>query len=145
LLPRSLSASAVNFSVRASFALVSHSHITRTSQPSTLSLSLAAASRLTFFSNLSFQKAWFVPGVVASRHPWCLCQKQPCTNMQRRCFGRTKSGRPTREATCSRYLNPSRCKIFLTTSSGVVLSLGTRRMISDRLKGAVISMASSCR
>ena len=101
-------------------SLVSHSQITRTRQPSSLSAASWRASRATLAANFSVQKAIRDFGVVAYRHPACRCQKQPWTNTTRRCFGSTTSGRPGRSFGCRRNRSPIRWAMRRTVSSGAV-------------------------
>ena len=60
-------------------------------------------------------------------------QKQPCTKITVRYFGKTISGVPGRSFRCKRNLNPSRWAADRTTRSGPEPHDRTSRMISDRL------------
>jgi len=63
--------------MRSLFDLVSHSQMVITFQPAKRRSSSTFLSRSTFLTNFSSQNATFDFGVLARRHPGCLCQKQP--------------------------------------------------------------------
>ncbi len=87
-------------------ALIAHSHIKITCQPSCLSFSILLVSLAWFASILVFQNSGRVCG---SRKylQLCPCQKHPCTKITVRYLGRTISGFPGRLATCSRNRYPA--------------------------------------
>jgi hypothetical protein len=120
---------------------VSHSHMTRTSQPSTSNASAFLVSRALFLSNFSRQYSTRVEGMWESTQPSCECQKQPWTWMIFRCRAKTRSGRPGNLAECNRNLKPMRCTNRRTASSGLVSLLRIRRMFSLLRSGEIVSIS----
>lgn len=112
--------------------LVSHSQIVITRQPASTNSILTCWSRVTLVSNLPCQKSVRDLGVDAFEQPGCRCQKQPCTNIATRCFGKTRSGRPGRFLRCRRKRRPSAWAARRTRISGKVSLLRTRDISQER-------------
>ncbi len=87
---------AASFSRNLVSAFVSHSHTTRTFQPSSRNSRSLRLSRFTLASNFCCQKSTRVWGVLAFEQFRCRCQKQPCTKIAFLCFWNTMSGVPGR-------------------------------------------------
>lgn len=102
------------------FPLIAHSQTVTTRHPSAVNWTVAMWSRFLFAVILVCQNSTRVAGQRNSRQS-CPCQKQPCTNMTARHFGRTMSGRPGRSPLWRRNLNPIAWSAFRTTISGLVL------------------------
>lgn len=116
---------------------VSHPQIVRHRHPAFRRAATFLLSLATFNSNLRIQNSTLLFGIPAYRHPWCRCQKQPCTKTTVRYFGRTISGFPGNSLQCKRYRNPRACKYFRTVNSGAVCSPRIRaisqlRRLTDR-------------
>lgn len=108
--------------------------MTTTFHPCSISAVSFRASRDTFASNFGIQYSVLLPGVVARLQPACLCQKQPCTNIARRCRGSTTSGVPGRSFLCNRKRYPSACNARRTAISGEV-----SRCLTDRINALLRS------
>ena len=100
--------------------LVWHSHMVITFQPSSSSARTFFLSLFLFVSSFSVQKRTLLFGRCFPYLQLCLCQKQPWTKMQVRCFCKTISGLPGRSRRCNLNLNPLLCRYFLTRISGLV-------------------------
>jgi hypothetical protein len=124
---------------RRSGSLVSHSHITHTSQPIFRRDEYASSSRSTLRRNLSNQNETFDFGILALGQSSCRCQKHPWTKRTRRCFGNTRSGFPGKSLRWSRNLSPRPCATLRTRSSGDVFLLPTRDMSHERRAGGIWS------
>lgn len=123
-------------SVRASIRQL---QICRQCQPKRRNVRVARASRRTFPEIFDRQKAVFVDGSLARLHVWP-CQKQPCTKMAVRYFGKTTSGLNGSPAGRGEARKPARLKALSTNRSGPVPSPRTRDMISDRFWGVKMSI-----
>lgn len=118
--------------LRFSRSRVSHSQIVITRQPALRRELSFRRSRATFCENFVDQKSTRDLGMEAFEQPSCRCQKQPCTNITVRNFGKTISGDPGRSLRCSRNLSPSACSERLTIISGLVLVRPTDLIIRLR-------------
>lgn len=96
-----------------------HSQTIRTRRPTSRSARTALSSRNCVASSLLFQNAARVFGNIEFAHP-CECQKQPCTKIAVRCFGKTISGFPGKSFLCNRNRKPFRCNQLRTNISGFV-------------------------
>ena len=83
---------------------ISHSHITTTFQPSSLSFLYCSLSLLIVLLNFFSQYAMFETGIDACSHPGWRCQKQPFTKTTVLILGRTMSGFPGKSFRCNRNL-----------------------------------------
>lgn len=92
----------------------SHCHTTITFQPSRSSNPMFLLSRSILVLILFSQNSLFVEGSLAYLQLSCPCQKQPCTKIAVRYFGRTISGRPGYRGSLTRYLNPFENKYLRT-------------------------------
>ena len=120
---------------RRSLSKVSHSQMTRQSQPASLRAFREAASRSTLRTNLACQYSALVLGLVVREQPGCRCQKQPCTKTILQSLGKTRSGLPSKSLRWMRNLNPSLCAVDLTNSSGLVFFALTLAIRADRAGG----------
>lgn len=109
----------------------SHSHTTKTRQPSTSRDAFVRRSLATFASNLRVQASTLLFGVLVRRHPSWRCQKHPCTKTTARNRGRTMSGVPAKSRRCSRNRSPSACNPLRSRSSGLVSRPRTRDISAD--------------
>lgn len=120
-------------------AFVSHSHITRTFQPSSSSFLLVSLSRFILSWNFLFQYSVLVFGVVAPRQLLCLCQKHPCTKSAVFLLGKIKSGEPGKSLLWRRNRSPRLWATERTLLSGEVFFDLIARMFSLRLAGDIRS------
>ena len=116
-----------------------HSQTTATRQPASSRSARFRRSRSTFTSNLACQNSSRVAGVVAKRHPACLCQKQPCTKHTASNRRNTRSGVPGSFRLCKRYLRPRACRARRRTSSGLVFLLPIPAIMRDRVAWSTMS------
>lgn len=100
--------------------MVSHSQTTITRQPIFSRAASFAASLSTLRRNFCAQYSERDFGMCATLHPWCWCQKHPCTKIATLREGNTRSGLPGRECRWSRYLNPALWSMRRTNHSGFV-------------------------
>lgn len=108
-----------------------HSQITRTRQPAAKRSLTAFWSLASLSSSFWRQKSFRVSGSFESAHLW-KCQKQPWMNAAVRYRGKTRSGRPGRFLSYSRYLSPLACSPHRISISGLVSRLRMRLMLSWR-------------
>jgi len=117
---------------RVSRSKVSHSQMTKTSQPSFLNWVALARSRLMLDLNFSAQYDDRVLGVVVRAQPRWRCQKHPWTNRAFRNLGNTKSGVPGSLRLWRRKRYPNRCASLRTAISGLEFLSLTRAMRAER-------------
>ena len=131
-------------SVMRCFPRSAYSHMIRTRQPVSKS---SVADFLSLISlSLSFcrHKSFRVSGSFERAHLW-RCQKVPWTNTTVRDCGKTRSGRPGRVLSCSRYLSPFACKPRLTSISGWVSRLRMQLILNWRYLALWTSVIPSLR
>jgi len=130
--PRRRPTARASFAASFSRLLVSHSHITKTSTPSSRRARVLRRSLDTFARNLASQNTRFRFGVVVLVQPRCLCQKQPCTNMARSPSAVTRSGLPGSDFTLCRTETPRLRRTRPTVNSPPVSFCRTARISADR-------------